>query len=243
MIRFEYEAQSIDGAVSSGAVDALDLDEAAERLRQMGLRITAIRPAMRAGGSLDGRHLGTFNAQLAQATAAGMPMEQAVRLIAEEMPVGRARRTLSTLADELERGADLPAAIRRLGRRFPMAYVQAIEAGLASNKLGETLVRIGRHQQSMDRLRHRTLRAIAYPASVLFGLTIVTTYIGWFVLPGILNLADALQFEQPTYNRRIWTPNPAPMYSPPLLTEIVIGVARLLPIVLIALAVGVAVVP
>lgn len=243
MIRFDYEAQSLDGAPSSGAVDALDLDDAAERLRHMGLRVTAIRPQHQRGGSIDGQHLETFNAQLAQATASGMPMEQAVRLIADEMPLGRARRTVASLATELERGASLPDAIRNLGRRFPAAYVQAIETGMASNKLGETLARIGRHQQAMDRLRHRTLRAIAYPASVLIGLAVVTIYIGWFVLPGMIMVGRGLSMEKPTFNFRTWTQTVPEPFVTPLLTELVIAVARALPAVLIVLVLAIIVVP
>jgi type II secretory pathway component PulF len=240
MIRFDYEAQTIDGIVSSGAIDAADLDDAQQQLRRIGLRATRIAPAADApGGAVRGAALATFNTQLAQATAAGVPVEQAVRMIADEMPRAGSRRTIAALADELDRGTPLPQAMTRLRGRFPDAYARLLEAGIENHKLPQTLTLLSRHYALVDRLRGQVWSASAYPLVVFLALLIVLSYIGWFVLPQMVAVLNELgdirglgTFTDP------WQPRTAP-YEAPLVTQVVMVVSRWLPAVVLAVIVGV----
>src|SRR3954449_1308583 len=89
---FAYQAQTYDGQPISGTIDAADLHDAARRLETLRLRVIRLdkthAPAPRAR-ALSEQDFTTFNQQLAQLTAAGMPIERGLRLVAEDMRSGR----------------------------------------------------------------------------------------------------------------------------------------------------------
>ena len=72
-----------------------------------------------------------FNQQLAQLAGAGLPVEQGLRLVAQEMRRGSMRRTIDLVAAELESGKTLPEAVAAHRDKFPPLYSELIDAGIA----------------------------------------------------------------------------------------------------------------
>src|SRR5690348_17070364 len=141
---FAYAAQTYDGQALSGTIDAADLTDAARRLETLRLRVirldkVAKPPRPRRLGEED---FTTFNQQLAQLTAAGMPIERGLRLVAEDMRSGRLAQAVHSVADELERGASLPEAFERHHRLFPPLYGTLVGAGVRSGNLSGMLLNL-----------------------------------------------------------------------------------------------------
>ena len=88
---FAYRAQTVEGQPVTGTIDADDADQARQRLELLRLRVFELAPAgaSKASGALRGEDFVTFNEQLAHLTAAGLPMEQGLRLIAQDLRRGR----------------------------------------------------------------------------------------------------------------------------------------------------------
>src|SRR3982751_3260875 len=102
---FAYRAQSIDGQPLPGPIDPASPDQARERLESLRLRVLELAPAQSAAAPvrpLKGEDFLTFNQQLAHLTSAGMPLEQGLRLIAQDMHRGSVANTIRQIADELE---------------------------------------------------------------------------------------------------------------------------------------------
>src|SRR4029079_5525060 len=97
--------QSIAAQPLTGTIDATDPDQARQRLEALRLRVIDLEPA---GASpavrpLRGDDFLTFNQQLAHLSAAGLPLEHGLRLIARDMRRGRVANTVKQIADELEK--------------------------------------------------------------------------------------------------------------------------------------------
>jgi type IV pilus assembly protein PilC len=185
---FAYRAQSLDGQPLSGTIDAASADQARERLESLRLRVLELGPAtatMAAPGAraLRGDDFITFNQQLAHLTAAGLPMEQGLRLIAQDLRRGRVAATVRQIADDLEKGESLGEAFQKHSSRFPPAYGRLIDAGVRSNNLSGMLLSLGQHLQTVSRLRAALWRALSYPVMVFLALCFVVAFIGHFVLP------------------------------------------------------------
>src|SRR2546425_278061 len=84
---FAYRAQTSAGEPLSGTIDATNVDDANRRLAGLQLRVLELDPVTAAPRTkpLRGEDFLAFNTQLAHLTTAGLPVEQGLRLIAEDM--------------------------------------------------------------------------------------------------------------------------------------------------------------
>jgi type II secretory pathway component PulF len=169
----------------TGTIDADGADQARLRLEQLRLRVIDLAPAgaSKAAGALRGEDFVTFNEQLAHLTAAGLPMEQGLRLIAQDLRRGRMANTVRQIADDLERGESLGKAFEKHAGRFPAAYGRLIDAGVKSHNLSGMLLSLGRHLQTVSRMRAALWRALSYPVMVFLALCFVVAFIGTYVIP------------------------------------------------------------
>ncbi len=182
---FAYQAQTQHGEALSGTIDAADLDQATRRLQSLQLRVLGIEPVAVGVRSspVGGADFAAFNQQLSHLTAAGLPVEHGLRLIAQDMRTGSLAATVRLVADELERGTPLGEAFDRHRGKFPPLYGRLVEAGVRTNNLPGMLLNLGRHLELVNRLRGAIWRAMAYPLIVLIGLGVVLVFISVFILP------------------------------------------------------------
>jgi type II secretory pathway component PulF len=182
---FAYRAQSIDGQPLSGTIDAESADHARARLESLRLRVLDLEPAAtgQAARPLRGEDFLTFNQQLAHLTAAGLPLEHGLRLIAQDMRRGRVANTIRQIADELEKGVPLGQAFEKHASQFPPAYGRLIDAGVKTNNLSGMLLNLGEHLRTLSQLRAALWRALAYPLVVFVALCCVVAFLGGWVFP------------------------------------------------------------
>ena len=103
---FAYQAQTIDGRALTGTIDAESADSARLQLESLQLRVLELRPEPARTGAVRGEDFIAFNQQLAYLTAAGMPVEKGLRLIAQDLRGGVAG-TIRRVAEEMEQGRPL----------------------------------------------------------------------------------------------------------------------------------------
>lgn len=183
---FAYRAQTREGAALSGTIDAPDIEQAKRDLEALHLQVLQIEPAEQRpprGKPLRGDDFIAFNQQLGFLTQAGLPMEHSLRLIAEDLRSGRLAQTIRQIAQELETGRSLGEVFQRHQNKFPALYGRLLEAGVKSNNLPGMLFNLSRHLELTRRLQGMLWRVAAYPLMVLIGLTLVTGFLGLYVLP------------------------------------------------------------
>jgi type II secretory pathway component PulF len=183
---FAYRAQGIDGQPLTGTIDAASADLARERLESLRLRVLELAPADDRGTSvrpLKGEDFLTFNQQLAHLTAAGMPLEHGLRLIAQDMRRGKVANTVRQIADELEKGVPLGEAFQKHANQFPPAYGHLIDAGVKTNILSGMLLNLGEHLRTLALLRAALWRALAYPLVVFVALCGIVAFLSGYLFP------------------------------------------------------------
>jgi type II secretory pathway component PulF len=184
---YAYDAQTDDGHRLSGTIEVTDAEEAMSRLRSMRLRVLALVPAQpkppSTGKALRGDDFIAFNEQIAQLAAAGLPLEQGLRLIAADIHGRRLKSTLQSLATELESGTPLPQAFDKYRGNFPPLYGSLVQAGVRSGDLSGVLLGLGRHLELIQRLRSVLWRTISYPLFVLIAIGFLLSFLGILVLP------------------------------------------------------------
>lgn len=200
---FAYRAQTAPGMPISGTVDAADGDDAQKRLTAMGLRVIELAPAERPPRpqALRGSDFAAFNQQLAQLTAAGLPVETGLRLIAQDMRRGRLAASIRAVAEELEKGVPLAEAFEAHRRRFPPLYGRLIDAGVRSHNLPAMLLGLGRHLELLHRLRVTLWQAAAYPIVVFATATVLLLFLSLAIIPAFAQVVDDFGTQLPLLTR------------------------------------------
>jgi type IV pilus assembly protein PilC len=197
---FAYTAQTFEGRPTTGTIDAADLDDASKRLADLRLRVIRLDLAQRPmrAKPLSGDDFAAFNQQLAHLSAAGLPIEQGLRLIAEDLQHGELAQSIRNVSAELERGVPLGDAFKLHEKQFPPLYGILIDAGVRTGNLPAVLLNLGRHLELVARLRAAMWRAVAYPLMVVAGLLFVLIFLGHFVLPQFVGMYREFGTALPT---------------------------------------------
>jgi type IV pilus assembly protein PilC len=187
---FAYRAQTHEGRLISGTINAADRDEALRKLQSLQLQQIQLEPEQTSsrserppgGSALRGEDFLAFNQQLAQLTGAGLPVEQGLRLIASEMRRSSMRQTLQSVAGDLESGKTLPQAVAAHRHQFPPLYSQLIDAGIRAGNLSGILLNLGKHLTLVRRLQAALWEALSYPAIIMVAFFGVF----YFILVGLV---------------------------------------------------------
>lgn len=196
---FAYQAQTLAGQPITGTIDAPDGEHARQYLSSLGLRVTQVQEVENVDRPtpIRGEDFVAFNQQLAQLTAAGLPIERGLRLIAQEMASGRLKASVQQIAAELESGTPLGESFEKHRGQFPPLYGRLIDAGVKANNLPGMLFNLGRHHELVRRMRSSLWQSLSYPLIVLFGLMIVLSVIGLMVIPQYRSILDDFDTELP----------------------------------------------
>lgn len=186
-LTFAYEAQTHTGEPIRGTIDAPALTAAELTIKSMGLRLIQLNVVeeSRPGRPLNNADFSAFNHQLAQIAAAGLPMEQSLRLIAADLRAGRLKQTIDSIAAGLEQGQSLEAVFAVHRNQFSPLYAGVVEAGIRSSNLSAVLINLGRQMDTLRRLRDELIRAIAYPLMVLLAVGLLVIFLSHYVFPQI----------------------------------------------------------
>jgi type II secretory pathway component PulF len=109
--------------------------------------------------------LSHFNQQLAAMLSSGLPLEGALREIADSMHRGDLRIEIEALEKDLAEGVPLDEAVGR--RKFPELYVSLVRVGVKSNDLPGALTMLADYYRRLDTTWTRLKGLLVYPGIVL----------------------------------------------------------------------------
>lgn len=107
--------------------------------------------------------------EVASLVSAGVPLASSLRALAEEVPQARLRRGLLAVADRMQQGASLEAAVEAESKRFPAHFSRIIQAAAQSQRPGEVLETMVLLERRRTVVRQEIWRVLAYP-TLLFGI-------------------------------------------------------------------------
>jgi general secretion pathway protein F/type IV pilus assembly protein PilC len=183
---FRYTAISASGERIEGILVGDSEQAVLAELDSRQLTPGAVSPA--AGGSdqssgrLPARQLGESYGQLADLLRAGVPLLRGLRLLGGRRSRPRVSRVFASLAQEVEKGSDLAAAMERRSDSFPTLHIAMVRAGERGGFLESVLAQLGGLVIKQAELTGKILGNMIYPAVlVVFGLGIAAVIFGVFV--------------------------------------------------------------
>lgn len=194
MPKFRYTAVDREGTPVSGELQAASVEAALAQLTARNLQIDAAdlvelepRP-LGAGSRLSKEEAAELIDQVSELAKAGLPLAPGLRAMAAEMGRGRLGMMLGRMADRLETGASLEAALTAEGDRFPAHLRCLIMAGVENGRLPEVLAQLVDQHRDRLELRGRVWTVLAYP-TVLLGLMLALyVFFSIAIVPGVVSV-------------------------------------------------------
>ena len=187
MVSYRYTAHDPEGRRVDGHVDAESVEEARLRLEQEGFRVLEVMETETSspdaapedsGDAAPAGRLSRDDAQelaenVAQLSAAGLPLSPGFRAAGDESDSPALAQALHYLADQLDRGRPLDDVLES-SKEFMPAYVSGlIGAAARTSQMGPALTELMEHYRETNALRYDIWRGLAYPLLVAGFATVV----------------------------------------------------------------------
>ena len=124
-----------------------------------------------------------FTRQLATMIDAGLPIVQALDLLARQTENKTFSGVIATLKNEVESGSAFVESLARHPAVFDELYINMVSAGEMGGMLDTILVRLAAYMEKAMKLRAQIKSAMIYPISVVCVAVLVTALLLAYVIP------------------------------------------------------------
>ncbi len=214
MPNYLYEAVDASGLMNKGSLDVLNQTEALQRIKEMGLFPTTIRPEStrprktvtagqpgkfqlrlrfpRGSGGVKPSALAVFTRQLATLVDVGMPLLRSLRMLERQETNPGFKRVIGLVAHSIESGSSLAEALAAHPKTFNPLYVNMVRAGESGGIVDQVLRRQAEFMEKAEKIKGKVKSAMFYPAAVMAVAAGIVTLLMVFVIPRFQAVFDGL---------------------------------------------------
>ena len=199
MAEFSYQAKTREGHIVQGIVDSPNQNLAVDILHGKGYVVLSLEPLQRSLMEFDinnifsrpnSKDLAVFTRQLSTLIDADMPLSEGLRTLAKQVEKNSFKKVISEVAEAVEGGSLLSAALSQYPNLFSGFYIKLIQSGEVSGKLHESLLYLADYVEHSQAINSKLRGALTYPAFIVFALGVVTIIMVTFVLPQLLGIFE-----------------------------------------------------
>ena len=205
---FSYRARDASGRLIKGQIEAPDESLAFDMLKAQGLFITgltrdekseqvkALRPLGSSRRRLGLVHLSRIARHMSIMMTAGVGLSPALHTLTEQAESTLEREVLGAARVNVDAGMPLARSLADTGA-FPQLFLHMVEAGEASGRLDEVLVRLAAYFDRDYDLRQRIKGAMTYPAVIAVFAVIVVIILLATVVPSFAGVLEESGVDLP----------------------------------------------
>jgi type II secretory pathway component PulF len=203
-----YTALDASGARKNGVIEAETKDAAVAQLGAEGRFVLEIR-AQGAGGVAEttlkhGRHrapsrqeLALFTRRLADLSAAGLPLDRVLQVVAEQSESLTLRDVSEDALADVRGGMPVSQALAKNPKLFPPVFTQTLRAGEASGQFAEVAGKLADFQEKEVTRRSQIVSALVYPSLLATTAVGVVVFLLTFVVPRLSGIFKDLGNDLP----------------------------------------------
>lgn len=149
------------------------------------------------------RELPLFTEQMAILLETGTPVAPSLAAMGRQVSSRHWQELIRQLRQQVEEGGSLASAVASFPEVFDPIYASMISAGEASGTLPTILNRLAQLSRQSDRIRHKIISAMIYPA-LLTGISVaVVVVLLFFVLPRFAAIFTEMDVKLPASTRTL----------------------------------------
>src|SRR5262245_52262538 len=215
MPTFKFEAMDTTGEEVKDQIDALNEEEAQQKIKQMGYFVTKLtavglqkgkgKKAAKRGkkrktftiGGVSSKKLCLFTRQFSTLQDAGLPVLRSLKILENQMRPGVLKNALIDVVDDVEGGSTLSEAMGKHPKCFDRLYVNMVKAGEAGGALEVILQRLADFKEKSQTLKRKVIGAMVYPCVVILVAVGILTFIMVAIIPKFKKIFDEFGMKLP----------------------------------------------
>ncbi len=203
---FRWKGRNPRGKVVKGEIIAANKNEAIAKLKTKRVSVISIKPSPKdielpfLKTKIKDKELMIVTKQLASMLASGLPLDEALNIIAEQAESKKMGEILYDIKLSVESGASISQAMKKHKEVFPPMYINMVHAGEQTGNLDGVLKRLSDMMEKHLALKRKIKGALIYPTMVTIVAVGVIALILTFVIPTFASMyaSSGMQLPLPT---------------------------------------------
>ncbi|MDD3804034.1 MAG: type II secretion system F family protein [bacterium] len=189
MAQFKYKAKTKEGKMKEDSIEAPDIEKARSILKSQGMQVLSINRDWAnleiniGGGGVPTKVISLFTRQFATMIAAGLPLMQCLRILAEQTESKPFKKVVLEMISDVESGSTLADSMKKHKNAFPDLYVNMVKAGEEGGALETILTRLATYLEKNDALVRKIKGAMIYPTVIGVTMVVAVIVMLLFVIP------------------------------------------------------------
>lgn len=203
---FDWQGKDKSGNTSKGKIDAASLAAAKAALRKQGInpqKMTKERLSIfgAKGKAIKAADIAFFIRQLATMMKAGVPLLQALDLVANGTEKVKMKKMIYAVRYDVNSGSDFAGALSRHPEHFDNLVCSLVHAGEQSGSLETMLDRIASYKEKVESLKKKIKKAMTYPLAVIAVGIVVSAILLVKVVPQFESVFQSFGADLPAFTR------------------------------------------
>lgn len=200
---FVYTGRGTGAKPVTGEIEANDKQEAMQKLRQRRVVVQDLRTKPKdikvggLGGGVGVKDLKIFARLFGTMINAGLPIDQCLQILVDQMQNKRFRRTIAEVHNQVAGGESLSEAMSKHKTVFDNLFVHMVNAGETGGALAMVFTRLAVYLEKADALRRKVKGAMIYPAVIACVAISATIFLLLKVIPVFAKMFQDLGADLP----------------------------------------------
>src|SRR3954469_15990014 len=187
MPQFTYTARDAKGQMQQATIEAPNRDEVMNQLCKQKLQVIKVDEGgatkKKVSGKITMRDIVIFTRQFSTMINAGLPLVQALSILAEQSENPVLKDITRQVVFDVESGNTLADALKKHPKAFTDLYVNMVAAGEAGGILDTILMRLAVFIEKNDQLVRKVKGAMIYPGVIMSVAGVAISALLFFVIP------------------------------------------------------------
>ncbi len=190
---YQYQAIKKTGQTCKGIIEADSERHARQLLREQGFFPTDVHLLKKTSrakhqNKLSSQALALLTRQLATLLAAGIPIDESLRGVADQSEQDTTRQLVIAVRAKVLEGYGLAQAMSEYPHAFPELYRATLAAGEQTGRLDIVLEKLADYTENQQQVRQKIQQALIYPALMVVVSTSIIGFLMAFVVPKMIDV-------------------------------------------------------
>ncbi|MGF1720096.1 type II secretion system F family protein [Vibrio kyushuensis] len=205
---YRWKGINSAGKRVSGQMIALSEIEVRDKLKEQHIQIKKIKKGSisfvsRITHRVKARDITILTRQLATMLGTGVPIIQALKLVADNNRKAEMKSILSQVSKGVEAGTPISKALRTASPLFDSLYVDLVATGEQSGNLPEVFERLATYREKSEQLRAKVIKALIYPTMVVLVALSVSYLMLTVVIPEFESMFKGFGADLPWFTQQV----------------------------------------
>ncbi|NOH80267.1 type II secretion system F family protein [Vibrio sp. RE86] len=205
---YRWKGVNNSGKFVTGQLLALSETEVRDKLKEQHIQIKKLKKRSvsaftRLSQRIKARDVTILTRQLATMLATGVPIIQALKLVADNHRKAEMKSILAQISKGVESGTPISKAMRTASPHFDSLYVDLVATGEQAGNLPEVFERIATYREKSEQLRSKVIKALIYPSMVVLTALSVSYLMLTFVIPQFESMFKGFGSDLPWFTQQV----------------------------------------